>query len=55
MTKIIDCEFLLIGKNRLSANLHIGEQKVRQTFQIGKRGDPFFRVIFQIYLIAWHI
>jgi hypothetical protein len=39
----------------MAHNLLIGEQKVRQTFQIGKIVEPLFRVIFQIYLIAWHI
>jgi len=33
----------------LATNLHIGEQKVRQAFQIGKIGEPLFRFFLRIY------
>ena len=35
--------------NTISYNLHIGEQKVRQAFQIGKIGEPLFRFFLRIY------
>jgi hypothetical protein len=39
----------------LARNLIIIEQKVRQAIHFGKIGEPFVRVIFQIYFIALHI
>ena len=33
----------------LAGNLLIGEQKVRQAFQIGKIGEPVFRFFLRIY------
>jgi len=34
---------------KLACNLLIGEQKVRQAFQIGKIGEPLFRFFLRIY------
>jgi hypothetical protein len=33
----------------IGGNLLIGEQKVRQAFQIGKIGEPLFRFFLRIY------
>jgi hypothetical protein len=36
-------------RHSLAGNLLIGEQKVRQAFQIGKIGEPLFRFFLRIY------
>jgi hypothetical protein len=44
------CLFILCRVSLgIGHNLHIGEQKVRQAFQIGKIGEPLFRFFLRIY------
>ncbi len=40
---------VVVSSATLAGNLHIGEQKVRQAFQIGKIGEPLFRFFLRIY------
>jgi hypothetical protein len=46
---IITLVFGLTVCHTVATNLLIGEQKVRQAFQIGKIGEPLFRFFLRIY------